>query len=303
MTYMAVSAQKPEDLLDMAERRWSALSATRPDLEPAVVLQRRLLGLVITRAAALESGDPPRLSLPPKYLAAKLARGIPVFSGEPIPLPVPALRSTLLELCDAFAECGAQEASAHIREAVDTGNLDAGSLLSASLTRDHAAIRSGATERGLAPDLVWLIAELAVSPFVHLLEQQFLATDTLAEALGAWPHGYCPACGSWPAVAEVVAGHRALRCSFCSGAWEPAEYVCIYCGEGGETFVTAAPDVSRTDRRVEACGACGAYLKTIDLVDLSPFPLIAISDIETIELDTAAMDHGYVRPPLKDVKT
>ena len=42
--------------------------------------------------------------------------------------------------------------------------------------------------------------------------------------------------------------------------------------------------------------ACGGYLKTIDLDELSPFPLLAISDIETMDLDMAAMEHGYQRP-------
>ncbi len=122
----------------------------------------------------------------------------------------------------------------------------------------------------------------------------------LQAALGGWPHGYCPACGSWPAVAEVVGGHRTLRCSFCSAGWELATYACIYCKESGEPFVTAAPDEERKDRRVEVCSACGAYLKAVDVPELSPFPLLSISDIETTDLDVAAMEHGYARPGLKE---
>jgi len=34
--------------------------------------------------------------------------------------------------------------------------------------------------------------------------------------------------------------------------------------------------------------------------ELSPYPLLSISDIETTDLDVAAMEHGYQRPPLKD---
>ena len=47
----------------------------------------------------------------------------------------------------------------------------------------------------------------------------------------------------------------------------------------------------------------GGYLKTMDLPELSPFPLLSISDIETTDLDVAAMEHGYARPPLKDFAT
>jgi FdhE protein len=307
MAYVAVLGRKRGDLDESAERRWDRLRETRPDLAPALELQRALLAQVTDLAATLDGGRLPRLSLPPRYLAAKLARGIPAFSGEPIPLPLPILRPALVRFCDALAAGGAGDTATHIRDAIVSGTMDAGSLLGASLTRDQAAIRTGATHRGLSPDLVWLIAELAVSPYVHALQQMLFgdAKDpALSEALAAWTRGHCPACGSWPALAEVVVhsggGHRTLRCSFCSSAWEPASYGCIYCEHTGADFVTAAPDDSRKDRRVEVCSSCAGYLKTIDLPELSPFPLLSISDIETTDLDAAAMEHGYRRPPMRE---
>lgn len=302
MAHVALSPVKRSVLLEMAERRWAEISAVRPDLEPAVALQRRLLGAMIDLDGVFAAGRVPKLSLPPRYLAAKLARGVPIFTGEPIPLPAGVIRPTLLQLCDALADGGAGDAAAHIRHAIASGNIEVGSLLTASFKRDQSAIRTGATHRGLSPDLVWLIAELAVSPFTHTLQRLLLHTDAppLADALAAWNRGYCLACGSWPALAEVVGGHRTLRCSFCSSAWELSSYACIYCQEGGEPFVTAAPDDRRKDRRLEVCGTCGGYLKTIDLAELSPFPLLAISDIETTDLDVAAMEHGYARPALAD---
>jgi formate dehydrogenase maturation protein FdhE len=83
-------------------------------------------------------------------------------------------------------------------------------------------------------------------------------------------------------------------------AWELATYACVYCDEGADAFVTAAPNEERKDRRVELCGACGSYLKTVDVPDLSPFPLLAIADLETMDLDVAAMEHNYTRPPLRE---
>ncbi len=303
MPYVTIQACSRDTLLDSAQRRWLAIRETRPDLEPALALQRELLTRIIDLASALAGGRLPRLSLPPKYLAAKLARGVPALAGEPIPLPVTVLTPTLFQLCDALANGGAGEAATHIRQELEGGKLEAASLLTASLHRDQSALRTGAMHRGLSPDLMWLVAELAVSPFAHALQRMLFGAVTageLRDALDAWPHGYCPACGSWPAVGEVAGGHRTLRCSFCSCAWELATYACIYCGESGEGFVTAAPDEMRKDRRIEICAGCGGYLKTIDVPALSPFPLLSISDIETTDLDVAAMEHGYARPGLKD---
>ena len=303
MPYVTIQAFSREILLETARRRWQVIRAGRPDLEPALVLQQDLLTRMIDLATTLAGGRLPRLSLPPKYLAAKLARGVPALAGEPIPLPVPVLTPTLFQLCDSLARGGAGEAATHIRESMEGGTLETASLLTASLNRDQPALRRGAVQRGLSPDLMWLVAELAVSPFAHALQRMLfgsVSSPDLRAALDVWTHGYCPACGSWPAVGEVAGGHRTLRCSFCACAWELKSYACIYCEESGEGFVTAAPDDARKDRRIEVCASCGGYLKTIDVPELSPFPLLSISDIETTDLDVAAMEHGYRRPALKD---
>jgi FdhE protein len=306
MPYVAVPAASGEARLAVAQERWEAVLAGRPDLEPAVRLQRRLITLVVELSDIIDNGRLPRLSLPPKYLAAKLARGVPALAAEPIPLPVQMLLRPLLTLCSELSAGGAAEAADHIRSAIESGNIEAGSLLAASLARDQHAIRQGAVHRGLAPDLVWLVAELAVSPFAHALQRTLLAGSAdaaIAGAREAWDRGYCLACGSWPALAEVVGGHRLLRCSFCAAAWELNTYACVYCGESGEAFVTAAPDEERKDRRVEVCSSCAGYLKTVDVAALSPFPLLAIADLETMDLDVAAMERGYSRPPLKEFTT
>jgi FdhE protein len=77
----------------------------------------------------------------------------------------------------------------------------------------------------------------------------------------------------------------------------------VYCGEAGDPFVTAVVDEQRPDRRLELCGTCRSYMKTVEATELSPFPLIAIADLETMDLDMTAMERGYSRPPLKDFTT
>ena len=297
MPLRAVPRPNSHELHEISTRRWDDLRAARPDLAPAVDLQQNLLRIVVAAAEAIE-GRLPRLSLPPKYLDAKLKRGVPILIGEPIPLPLQVLKSSFLQLCETLAAGGAGEAAEHIQASVVDGKMEAGSLLTASLSRNQDAIRQGAVHRGLAPDLVWLLAELATSPFAHALQRALLPPDA------EWNHGFCACCGSWPALMEVVDGHRILRCSFCASAWERNDYSCTYCGESdGEKFKTAAPDQERMQRRLEICASCQGYLKTIDTPVLSPFPLLAIYDMETMDLDLAAMEHGYSRPPLKEFTT
>src|SRR5262245_16968803 len=129
MPYVPISPVFRPKLTDSAERRWRAIGEARPDLQPALALQRELLTQVVEVAAVIEGGRLPKLSLPPRYLAAKLARGVPALAGEPIPLPLPALRPALLRLCDALASGGAGEAAQHIKDAIVGGSIEPGSLL------------------------------------------------------------------------------------------------------------------------------------------------------------------------------
>jgi len=303
MPYFAPATATRAERLALAAARERAVLLKAPDLTAAVALQRQLIEIILDLADQIEHTGLPRLSLPPRYAAAKLQAGVPVLAGEPIPLPREVLIPGLSRLCYALSAGGAGEAPDHIREQIEQSRMDAGSVLSASLARDQHAIRQGAEHRGLSPDLLWLVAELAVSPFANALQRSILASAAsrleLGAALEGWAHGYCPVCGSWPALAEAIANRRVLRCSFCALAWQrPSTAGCAYCGDQGDRFAIV-PHNSRRDWHLELCGACLAYLKVLEAPELTPFPLVAIGDLETMDMDMAAAERGYARPGLR----
>lgn len=312
MTLVPVPRLPRDELLQLARRRWNEILAAHADLAAAVALQERLVRVLIDLSRALDEEGLAPLALPADDLAAKLTRGVPALIGERIPPPVPVMILPLLRIANELADGGAGSAAEHIHTAIETGDIDPGSLLSASLQRDEHAIREGLMHRGLAPDLVWLIAELACSPWAHALQQglfeNLTPTSILGAAADAWAAGYCPACGSWPAVAERADGRRVLRCSFCALAWETAPARCIYCGESGGRFA-AEPgagdegpgflaDTERERAGLELCAACGGYLKIVATDALTPFPLVAAIDLRTTALDVGAMARGFARPAL-----
>ena len=304
MPYVPLTQALPAATREAAEVRWHALATQQPDLRPAIGLQRQIVGRLLGLNDSLRLTGHLRLSLPAGYLAAKLHRHIPALTGERIPIPVQTLGSALAAFCEDLAQGGAGEPATHLRSVLLEGRIDPGSILAASLGRHQQAIRAGATAHSLSPDLLWLVAELAVSPFAHSLQQQYLGSTTdarLKDALDTWTHGYCPSCGSWPALGEALAdGRRALRCSFCALAWTPRSEGCLYCGTAGATFVSFVPDDARPGQRVEACGSCRGYLKTIVVDEWSPFPLLAIGDLETATIDAEMMARGFTRPALLD---
>src|SRR5262245_55244266 len=106
MPYVALPPSTRATRLALATARWDAILLVRPDLAPAIDLQRKLIGSIIELADQIEHGRLPRLSLPGKYLAAKLAKGVPAFAAEPIPIPTALLRPILLDLCRELAAAG-----------------------------------------------------------------------------------------------------------------------------------------------------------------------------------------------------
>jgi hypothetical protein len=297
-----------DNLWQVASARWAEIGAKSPDLASPVALQQRLVHLTLEVSSRLDAVQLPEP--PASLILDKWRRGQPAFSNELLPIP-PFLGDFLPAFCTALAEGGAGDSALHIRDALTSGGIDAGSLLSVSLARNQKAIRTSALHMGFSPDLVWLVGELGSAPLAHLLQSRLLAraeADGVGPVLRAWQHGYCPCCGSWPVFIELYEHTRALRCSFCAASYpgpsgpagERLSRQCIYCGNSGEHFFVAAPDVAQPNRRVELCGACGSYTKAIEVSAPTPFPLLAIEDLATTDLDVGAMSREYRRPSLRE---
>ena len=82
MPYVVLAQAAREARDRAAADRWAAILSLRPELQPAVALQHELLGLVTDLCELIERGRLPRLSLPARYLAAKLQRGVPALAGD-----------------------------------------------------------------------------------------------------------------------------------------------------------------------------------------------------------------------------
>ena len=291
-------------VMDQAERRWERLIEGSPELESAVRLQRRLVSATVRVIGQLHAvATKPHLVMAPDVALARLDARTPLLRGERFPIPVPLLEPHLLDVCRILEAGGVGVAAANIHDTIVRGRVTVSSLLAASLARDERSIRRAAAQMGFASDLLWLVGDLAVGPFAHVLQQDALGivatNDTVRDAWSRWDRGLCPVCGSWPALAETAAGERTLRCSFCGAGWQPPA-ACAYCQTADERFGLLTPDEHVPGRGLELCDACGCYLKRVEAGAPAPFPLLPIEDLATTALDIQAMDRGYARPALPD---
>lgn len=275
----------------------------RPQLSPAVALQRRTVGAQLDLLEALA----PTLAAAPapaeSVVLDRLADGLPVLRAELAPLPFERLTPAMRDLCRAIEAATGYLAARRVAEALEGGAVDPARLLALVCQRDEAGVGQMASDAGLVLDVLWLVADLTAAPAVHLHQLAALRDrqpdSPVREALERWGQGFCPACGSWPVLAQYFFGERLPTCGFCGCLWRLKAEWCVYCTHRGERFRTIVPQRGQTGRRLELCRACGGYLKTIDVEALTPFPLLAIEDLATSDLDQAARHHGFRRMALR----
>ncbi len=298
---MSSTPPDPDTLVRRAETRWAAVAAAQPDLAPAIAVQRPMVVRTIGAVDRLRR-EPPVLRLTPSRIAEKLGAGEPLMRGEAAALPVALLAPLVLAACDDLAAGGAGDVARRARGCLDSGRIDMASLLAASFDRDQHAIRVKALHEGIAPDVLWLAAELAAGPAAHVAVGALPGAGA-GGALAArdrWPHGHCPACGSWPAFAEADGGTGRLRCSFCGLDWPARPDRCTYCraADPAPTWLTASPGAAG---RAAACTGCGGYLKWLEPSAATPFELLAVEDLASAAVDALAAARGFGRPPLPDL--
>jgi len=106
----------------------------------------------------------------------------------------------------------------------------------------------------------------------------------------------CPFCGEKPVVGvlrgEGDGGKRSLVCSLCSTEWDFRRILCPGCGEEAVDKLPVYTAAGLEHIRVEACDACGMYIKSVDLTrDGLAVPVV--DELATIPLNVWAEENGY----------
>jgi FdhE protein len=108
-----------------------------------------------------------------------------------------------------------------------------------------------------------------------------------------------PVCGGWPTVAESRGLERArrLRCGRCGGDWAYPALRCPFCAnDDHERLGSLVPEGQAEARRVETCSVCQGYVKQVATLRAWAGDEVALADLASVDLDLAALEHGFARP-------
>lgn len=240
-------------------------------------------------SAALQALDEPPATTAEVTLAAERSEPMPLLDRATIRLDGRATAGWVERLFD-------QADGAWPDGAVRAHNLPALPalvLIEAAIEFDENRLRGLAASAGLAAEPVRAVAHLAAYPILQACSRQVAAM-----AAAAWSRGYCPICGAWAASAELRGLERArrLRCMRCGGDWNVQWLACVFCGETDHRKLgSLTPEEGAETRRLDKCESCKTYLKTVTTLTATPPWAVLLDDAETVDLDLAALDHGYHR--------
>lgn len=144
------------------------------------------------------------------------------------------------------------------------------------------------------------LLELALQPF---LWEAARLLGTLTD-IDRWDRGYCPVCGAWPGLAELIGPEkrRTLRCVRCGVGWSWFVLLCPYCGNDDHRTLRVLQEAGDPSR-LDVCLRCHGYVKAVQSYAPAPAVLLAATDVRTMDLDLAATNAGYRRPGDIDVGT
>ena len=112
----------------------------------------------------------------------------------------------------------------------------------------------------------------------------------------SWMHAWCPACGSAPAMAQLLALDAArvrhLCCGSCGTRWRFGRTRCPFCDDDGEPTLRSIAIAGEAGLRIDWCESCRGYLKTYDGQGNEN---VLLADWTSLHLDLAAHERGLAR--------
>ena len=225
-----------------------------------------------------------------------VSAGVPLFRVVPPRLDVEFLKDRWLKACDVLAQYRDPEEPRKLAEAVVQGAFSPAIALGQVLESGPKAFQMHlehlGRDVGLGTNLLWLCALPHLASLLH-------SCDVDWQRLG-WSDGSCPACGSWPIVAEIrgLEQMRWLRCGLCGSGWQVDRLFCPFCKtRDHEQLQDLFVEGEEQRYRVAACDACRGFVRTLSVLTPCTAPGLLVAELETMHLGLLAEERGY-SPPL-----
>lgn len=261
----------------------NGLRRERPEWEPWLVVVDEIL-----REAASPAWE---AAVPAATQTQRTA--VPLLAGTTLTLDAALVRRLFERLIRTASRAGTAKMSS--LKAALHADLEWTPLFTASLCQDNDRMNEIAAVSRADTEAFHAVIALLPVPFLHACNRRWASSIS-----ASWVEGYCPVCGSLPAFAEVrgIERNRYFRCGRCGGEWHARALYCPYCAMSDhEELVALVPEKAGSNATIDACQRCLGYVKTFTRLQGCAPGAVMLEDLASIDLDVAAIEHGFARPP------
>lgn len=228
-------------------------------------------------------------ALSPDQVRIKLKEGFPLIQVSEMQFDAGTTVELLKDLCRIAVE--RRSGLAGPANILLMHSAELSPLFPSFLREDASRVAQAAEAMGIDPKAFSFFLYHSLRPSLCCCEQEL--SGYLADA-PAWEKGYCPICGSPPALAWLEGeGQRSLICSFCWHQWPVPRSLCPFCGTRDPQALSYIYSEEEKDYRVDVCNACRKYIKTVDTRDLARRCYPPLEQIASLHLDIKAAEAGY----------
>lgn len=189
-----------------------------------------------------------------------------------------------------------------LEEKVESGGLDMHRLALAYLRSEAASFQRTSDEIGVSTQVLAFAVRCVLGPVLAGLARSMAGVlDKMP-----WTQGYCPVCGSTPAIASLSrpepadneglvggGGKKRLTCSLCSHQWTFRRDHCPSCGNSDAEQKELLFAEGAKHERIEACKKCGSYLLCVDLREMEGELRLEAMPLALLHLDLIAQERNY----------
>lgn len=233
------------------------------------------------------------LKIPADTLALKVKERFPLIDISQFAIDSKAAGALFMNLCEIVRQSSGEmsESAKSIAESVKTGKLDLEALFAAFLKSDEDYFQKVSDELKIDKKTLGFIVYSSVKPSLTRCAEQL---STHFDKNQPWEKGYCPICGSPPAISIFEEnGKRFFSCSFCWHKWATKRIFCPFCDNTDHNTLRYFEIESEEEHRLDVCDKCGKYIKTVDTrkTDRGIYP--PLEYISTPHLDIKAAETGF----------
>ncbi len=241
------------------------------------------------------------LKLAPPELSAELVRtkwdeGFPLLRRWDFPFDSNAAETMLAHIINHIPDSNQefQNAGEALHQALKSHPDKKAAIWQSFLQHEWEPWEEWVKTEGINISSLLFLARSCLRPSLEWTAEDLLKRFPLP---ATWLKGYCPICGSLPALLFLQGeGERKGYCSWCGTTWDMHRLQCPFCDNRyheslGYLYAEAEPDY-----RVHYCRLCKHYFKQINLRDRLDFPYMPLEEWTTLHLDLLAQQAGWLQP-------